>query len=83
MPVIDSEGFFGRVVPKAESVIRITGIQNGRFILMADYRGQTYIHAKPDGQPVHYDDIEDIFRLLQVETYKTDLVVTIRNWVSR
>ncbi|MBU2714132.1 hypothetical protein [Zooshikella harenae] len=49
---------------------------------MADYAGETYIHAKSDGKHIEYRDIEDIFRLIQIETRKTDVVVSLKNWES-
>lgn len=83
MPSIDTKLFFTRIACKDEAVIRITGIQNGNFILMADYESQTYIHSKSDGKHIEYKDIQDIFRLIQLECLKTDIVVSLKNWESR
>lgn len=83
MPSIDTKSFFSKVACKDEATIRVTGIQNGNFILMADYDSQAYIHSKPDGKHIEYKNIEDIFRLVQLECMKTDIVVSLKIWESR
>ena len=83
MSVKCKEDFFRDVACKDEAKLRITGVQNGNFILMAEYAGVTNILSKRDGSHMEYSKIEEIFRLIQIETFKTDIDLSIKNWVSK
>ena len=82
MSVIEKKEFITKIASKDNAIIRITGVQNGKFILMADLENNTYIYSNKKGQHIEFKKVEDILRILQIDTLKTKIQLEIKNWVG-
>lgn len=81
MPVLEKKEFLSKVAIKENSNLRIAGVQNGKFILMADLDGVTYICSKNE-KFMEFKKIEGILRIVQFDTSKKRIQLEIENWVG-
>ena len=73
---------FSQVASSDNCALRVTGIQNGSFVLMADFNNETYILGDAKNKHKEFKQIQDILRIIQINTWQKEIKLEFQNWVG-